>query len=49
MSLKFTKTQTANVLSHDGENIVIEGQCATSGVVDGIKITPEVLNPASGG
>jgi len=43
MSLKFTKTQTANVLSHDGESIVIEGIVASTGVIDGIKITPEVL------
>ncbi len=43
MSLKFTKPETANVLSHDGGNIVIEGIVASVGVIDGIKITPDIL------
>ncbi len=43
MSLKFTKPETANVLSHDGQNIVIEGVVASVGIIDGIKITPDIL------
>ncbi|MDM7912252.1 MAG: hypothetical protein QUS09_04065 [Methanotrichaceae archaeon] len=43
MSIIYTKPETANVLSHDGENILIEGVVASTGVVDGIKITSDVL------